>query len=213
MNTKLHWPKMEVTCLEENGRTLLTSEAGPIYNSKQPTSTDDQISRSNGIIDNVADKSRKQVVSNKAEHFVKFSADKTCKIDDCCIDNQLKCTERSAINGPIKHENQGTRDEQIASSEVTVNEIVGSENGDFVAADAEEIKEHVEPVLNSLSTLVIDDVEDGKEIKFVQYKSEEQLPDLVALITVDLSEPYSIYTYRYFLHNWPHLSHLVSKPI
>lgn len=29
------------------------------------------------------------------------------------------------------------------------------------------------------------------------------------LITKDLSEPYSIYTYRYFLHTWPQLSFLV----
>lgn len=31
------------------------------------------------------------------------------------------------------------------------------------------------------------------------------------LITKDLSEPYSIYTYRYFIHNWPHLCILVSS--
>ena len=28
----------------------------------------------------------------------------------------------------------------------------------------------------------------------------------MGLIARDLSEPYSVYTYRYFLHNWPHLS-------
>ncbi|KAL4422100.1 hypothetical protein ABPG77_001568 [Micractinium sp. CCAP 211/92] len=31
------------------------------------------------------------------------------------------------------------------------------------------------------------------------------------LIDNELSEPYSIFTYRYFLHNWPHLCFLVFK--
>ena len=43
----------------------------------------------------------------------------------------------------------------------------------------------------------------------VIYESEEQMPDIMRLITKDLSEPYSIYTYRYFIHNWPKLCFLV----
>jgi len=64
----------------------------------------------------------------------------------------------------------------------------------------------------SLSKVVISKEESGtdeeKIIEFIAYQSEESLPDLTALITKDLSEPYSIYTYRYFLHNWPQLSFL-----
>eukprot|EP00835_Amoeboradix_gromovi_P006834 NODE_907_length_3188_cov_0.123988.p2 type:complete len:150 gc:universal NODE_907_length_3188_cov_0.123988:2746-2297(-) len=30
--------------------------------------------------------------------------------------------------------------------------------------------------------------------------------DLIKLVNKSLSEPYSIYTYRYFLHNWPELT-------
>lgn len=47
-------------------------------------------------------------------------------------------------------------------------------------------------------------------IKYVVYESEKQMPDIIRLITKDLSEPYSIYTYRYFIHNWPKLCLLVS---
>ena len=47
-------------------------------------------------------------------------------------------------------------------------------------------------------------------IEYVVYKSEVQMPDIMRLITKDLSEPYSIYTYRYFIHNWPRLCFLVS---
>ncbi|KAL5009067.1 hypothetical protein ScPMuIL_014648 [Solemya velum] len=50
------------------------------------------------------------------------------------------------------------------------------------------------------------DVKDGLE--YVVYESELQMPDIMKLITRDLSEPYSIYTYRYFIHNWPKLCFL-----
>ncbi|XP_074655039.1 uncharacterized protein LOC141908752 [Tubulanus polymorphus] len=46
------------------------------------------------------------------------------------------------------------------------------------------------------------------EISYVVYESERQMPDIMRLITKDLSEPYSIYTYRYFIHNWPKLCFL-----
>ena len=48
------------------------------------------------------------------------------------------------------------------------------------------------------------------DITLVPYESELQMPDIMRLITKDLSEPYSIYTYRYFIHNWPQLCFLVS---
>ncbi|DAZ97176.1 TPA: hypothetical protein N0F65_004026 [Lagenidium giganteum] len=37
------------------------------------------------------------------------------------------------------------------------------------------------------------------------YEGEQQLDELVKLIDKDLSEPYSVFTYRYFLYNWPNL--------
>ncbi|XP_014235939.1 N-alpha-acetyltransferase 30 [Trichogramma pretiosum] len=46
------------------------------------------------------------------------------------------------------------------------------------------------------------------EIEYVSYTSELQMPDIMKLIQKDLSEPYSIYTYRYFIHNWPKLCFL-----
>lgn len=52
------------------------------------------------------------------------------------------------------------------------------------------------------------DIKDG--IEYTVYESELQMPDIMRLITKDLSEPYSIYTYRYFIHNWPKLCFLVS---
>ncbi|OTF77541.1 Acyltransferase-like protein [Euroglyphus maynei] len=45
-------------------------------------------------------------------------------------------------------------------------------------------------------------------IEYIGYKDETQMPDIMRLIQKDLSEPYSIYTYRYFIHNWPQLCFL-----
>eukprot|EP01097_Dermamoeba_algensis_P004706 TRINITY_DN3036_c0_g2_i1.p1 TRINITY_DN3036_c0_g2~~TRINITY_DN3036_c0_g2_i1.p1 ORF type:complete len:211 (+),score=35.19 TRINITY_DN3036_c0_g2_i1:103-735(+) len=46
-----------------------------------------------------------------------------------------------------------------------------------------------------------------EDITYRSYETEpyQQLKLIVGLIEKDLSEPYSIYTYRYFVDNWPHL--------
>lgn len=51
---------------------------------------------------------------------------------------------------------------------------------------------------------------EGDSLVYVNYRDETQMPDIMRLIQKDLSEPYSIYTYRYFIHNWPQLCFLVS---
>lgn len=44
------------------------------------------------------------------------------------------------------------------------------------------------------------------KIKIGTFKSEEkELDDIIALIEPNLSEPYCIFTYRYFIKNWPSL--------
>jgi peptide alpha-N-acetyltransferase len=51
------------------------------------------------------------------------------------------------------------------------------------------------------------------ELKYVQYEhglEAQYLPAIRALISKDLSEPYSIYVYRYFLYQWGHLCYMVS---
>lgn len=45
----------------------------------------------------------------------------------------------------------------------------------------------------------------GDEIEYVDYTDESMLRDIQKLVVKDLSEPYSIFTYRYFLHAWPSL--------
>lgn len=50
---------------------------------------------------------------------------------------------------------------------------------------------------------------EASDISLVAYEDERQLDDIMSLVDRDLSEPYSIFTYRYFLHNWPKLCFVV----
>ena len=49
-------------------------------------------------------------------------------------------------------------------------------------------------------------------IRYQTYTHEGQLEWITELMKKDLSEPYSVYTYRYFINNWPDLCWLVRKP-
>lgn len=50
---------------------------------------------------------------------------------------------------------------------------------------------------------------DASEIEYVSYGGEHHLPLIMGLVDQELSEPYSIFTYRYFVYLWPQLSFLV----
>ncbi|KAH8289741.1 hypothetical protein KR054_010199, partial [Drosophila jambulina] len=50
----------------------------------------------------------------------------------------------------------------------------------------------------------------AEEIVYKEYEAEHQMHDIMRLIQAELSEPYSIYTYRYFIYNWPKLCFLAS---
>mmetsp|Transcript_24362 Transcript_24362/g.59648 ORF Transcript_24362/g.59648 Transcript_24362/m.59648 type:complete len:168 (-) Transcript_24362:888-1391(-) len=57
---------------------------------------------------------------------------------------------------------------------------------------------------------------EDSSIEFQDYMDESQLDAVMLLVTQDLSEPYSIFTYRYFLHRFPELCILAvddGKPI
>ncbi|CAI5461526.1 unnamed protein product [Closterium sp. Yama58-4] len=61
----------------------------------------------------------------------------------------------------------------------------------------------------------VDDATKGGagEIAYHAYRSEEaDLAAVMRLVQCELSEPYSVFTYRYFLHHWPHLTFLARAP-
>ncbi|BGP32086.1 N-alpha-acetyltransferase 30 [Rhodotorula toruloides] len=47
--------------------------------------------------------------------------------------------------------------------------------------------------------------DDVDEITYRAYRGEEDMDVIVELVDDELSEPYNLYTYRYFLDDWPHL--------
>lgn len=54
---------------------------------------------------------------------------------------------------------------------------------------------------------------EAAKVEIRAYKDETDLPDIISMIAADLSEPYSIYVYRYFIHQWPELCFVVSLSI
>src|SRR6202034_1493512 len=51
------------------------------------------------------------------------------------------------------------------------------------------------------------------DLRYIQYEhalEKQYLPSIRALISKDLSEPYSIYVYRYFLYQWGDLCFMVT---
>ncbi|CAD8149535.1 unnamed protein product [Paramecium octaurelia] len=45
-----------------------------------------------------------------------------------------------------------------------------------------------------------------EDIHYTNFTDYSQIPKIMPMIDAELSEPYSIYTYRYFLYGWPDLS-------
>ncbi|CEL54714.1 N-alpha-acetyltransferase 30 OS=Xenopus laevis GN=naa30 PE=2 SV=1 [Rhizoctonia solani AG-1 IB] len=50
-------------------------------------------------------------------------------------------------------------------------------------------------------------------INYRPYAGETDLPAIMTLVQDGLSEPYVIYTYRYFLSSWPHLAFMAHDPV
>lgn len=50
---------------------------------------------------------------------------------------------------------------------------------------------------------------DAQFLKYSTFANIDELDVMIKMIESELSEPYSIFTYRYFLQNWPKLCYLV----
>ena len=51
----------------------------------------------------------------------------------------------------------------------------------------------------------IDDLPVADDVVYMNYKDERYMREIEALVAKDLSEPYSVFTYRCFLQRWPDL--------
>ena len=51
----------------------------------------------------------------------------------------------------------------------------------------------------------------NSEFYFETFKNENDLELIIKLVEKDLSEPYSIYTYRFFIYDFPKMCIMVSE--
>ena len=56
-----------------------------------------------------------------------------------------------------------------------------------------------------MSEATAEEKKDGSHVVYEDYQDERQLRDISVLVAGELSEPYSVFTYRYFLLQWPRL--------
>ncbi|KAF9822689.1 hypothetical protein SFRURICE_016895 [Spodoptera frugiperda] len=115
-----------------------------------------------------------------------------------------------------KHESESQDDVPIAVSE-DVNDVNsvqcsdGTCNRESIDAPAPIADRCTfDDALGSLENVSKEEQQPDDEIEIISYESELQMPEIMRLIQKDLSEPYSIYTYRYFIHNWPKLCFLAT---
>ncbi|GFQ64778.1 n-alpha-acetyltransferase 30 [Trichonephila clavata] len=125
--------------------------------------------------------------------------------------NLRTCNEQSTNKIEVKRtENESSEKDTISrdtinysTSETASN--VNTNNNSLKSARCDQDDNDEKLVINSVPDVgVADDI----NITYLGYESESQMPDIMRLIQKDLSEPYSIYTYRYFIHNWPKLCFL-----
>lgn len=73
------------------------------------------------------------------------------------------------------------------------------------------LQERINTVPQSRGKLIEQiELRDGSLVDITKYEDESQIMDIMNLVSSDLSEPYSIYTYRYFLGVQPEFTLVVS---
>jgi len=116
----------------------------------------------------------------------------------------------SSQNSSNSNSDDTSKNHQINSATETVNCQLQDLRLNQNDADQGIIKESSVGETTQDSKLIQDSSvnNDNDMVKYAVYENELQMPDIMKLIQKDLSEPYSIYTYRYFIHNWPHLCYM-----
>ncbi|XP_022112372.1 N-alpha-acetyltransferase 30 [Pieris rapae] len=181
--------------------------------------------RADDHVGNVKENSKCTSVKNKSIN----SKDPSVTPDGKSIENsEDKLNEMISQSLHIKHHNNltnGTSDHLKINKE-PINDSTEQQSpceDTFVnSVYCSDLTQHTENTKNgssessekrTLDSVQIDDnhfqdTENDGKVFIVSYESELQMPEIMRLIQKDLSEPYSIYTYRYFIHNWPKLCFL-----
>ncbi|XP_075977300.1 uncharacterized protein LOC142977333 [Anticarsia gemmatalis] len=174
-------------------------------------------------------------ISTNVRNKSKKAKDSSENPDEISISNQENLSETLAntlhinninsnlTNGTSDHSNgslEGLKDKSGAQDD-TPSEVAKDVNS-VQCSDATSKRECKEKSDQHTDRCILDDALQNLEItksneeqepqdaEIISYESELQMPEIMRLIQKDLSEPYSIYTYRYFIHNWPKLCFLAT---
>ena len=138
-------------------------------------------------------------------------------------DSEKSLSEPESLNNCSGNRNEDRTCDNLEASPMHTSQNQSECDMDSADMDSADLTASSDGATDSVSTAIsrvsISDTESSsrtdseskpqRPLTYVVYESEEQMPDIMRLITKDLSEPYSIYTYRYFIHNWPRLCFLV----
>ncbi|XP_045499707.1 N-alpha-acetyltransferase 30-like [Colias croceus] len=176
--------------------------------------------RSNQKCSNVKNKNKKSkdppVVPD--EESIKVSEEKLSEV----LTNALNINHHNNLtNGTSEHSKydilksnlEPLAQEAAPCKETCVNSVHCSDlsqkaNNENGSSEHEDSRCSVEETMKHKESCHQQEQESRGDIAIISYESELQMPEIMRLIQKDLSEPYSIYTYRYFIHNWPKLCFL-----
>lgn len=203
----------------ENGSNEIPTKA-PGPNKSLPNGCVKHTLDDNGLVKVIPSSLETDSTVNSAQHEAKEAAEG----ENSCKEEPSKL-EPNTTGSDIGHLCDSTAD---ASPMHTATKSQNQSECDMDSADFDgDLATSSDGATDSVSTAIsrvsISDTESSsrtdsesskpqRPLTYVVYESEEQMPDIMRLITKDLSEPYSIYTYRYFIHNWPKLCFLVGIP-
>uniref|UniRef100_A0A914E0D3 N-terminal methionine N(alpha)-acetyltransferase NatC n=1 Tax=Acrobeloides nanus TaxID=290746 RepID=A0A914E0D3_9BILA len=150
-------------------------------------------------------------VNNAAATSVSVPNAGTTLIEDtlCRLKNCLTLVEPNIANNEETNSSSPTENENFTVTEVTITAEITSTSKQASAAQTTTPDQVIALNTETKSTTEVpskssDSINENRVV-IESFRDESQMPDIMRMITNDLSEPYSIYTYRYFIHNWPDL--------
>lgn len=174
--------------------------------SQEEEETRGTTAKQNGLTEDLQDNSVEKV-SRKLEQSLKLGKNGlTNGTLSGSEDHQAAKTEPVGTTGKKKHKNRQKNKNQPVV--VSGSEQTPAQSSEVPKKDAPEPVTTVLPANNTPPVLAPPEEPPKPTITYQVYESELQMPCIMSLIQKDLSEPYSIYTYRYFIHNWPRLCFL-----
>lgn len=136
-----------------------------------------------------------------------------CEVEGLVPRLDCKLAAKSAQGGLLAYSNMDQTEDLSAENAIACEKEQDSDIGTEKPSggDGEHQLEHTSVATDSIPRVPVIGQQDPQtidDILYEPYLSELQMPSIVQLMKASLSEPYSIYTYRYFIHKWPQLCKL-----